>query len=80
MLSTLRLMQMNFFIIMQALPKTAFKYHRIIEWPGFKKDHNDHLQPPWYVQGCQPPDQAALRHIQPWNIGSTAENGEAFYK
>ena len=31
-----------------------------------EKDHNDHLvTAPCYVQGRQPPDQAALSHIQP---------------
>uniref|UniRef100_A0A669PQK4 SRCR domain-containing protein n=1 Tax=Phasianus colchicus TaxID=9054 RepID=A0A669PQK4_PHACC len=32
----------------------------------FEKDHSDHLiSTPCYVQGCQPPDQAAQSHIQP---------------
>jgi len=31
-----------------------------------EKDHNDDLiSTPCYVQGCQPADQAAQRHIQP---------------
>ena len=32
-----------------------------------EKDHNDHRvsTPPRYMQGCQPPDQAAQSHIQP---------------
>jgi len=31
-----------------------------------EKDHNDHLvSTPCYVQGCQPPAQAAQSHIQP---------------
>ena len=31
-----------------------------------EKDHNDHLvSTPCYVQGRQPPDQAARSHIQP---------------
>jgi len=31
-----------------------------------EKDHNAHPVPtPCYVQGCQPPDQAAQSHIQP---------------
>ena len=32
-----------------------------------EKDHNDHLvfNPSCYVQGHQPPDQAAQSHIQP---------------
>jgi len=31
-----------------------------------EKDHNAHpVSTPCYVQGCQPPDQAAQSHIQP---------------
>ena len=31
-----------------------------------EKDHSAHPVPtPCYVQGCQPPDQAAQNHIQP---------------
>ena len=31
-----------------------------------EKDHNDHrVSTPCYVQGHQPPDQAAQSHIQP---------------
>jgi len=31
-----------------------------------EKDHNDHrASTPCYVQGQQPPDQAAQSHIQP---------------
>ena len=31
-----------------------------------EKDHSDRLvSTPCYVQGCQPPDQAAQSHIQP---------------
>jgi len=31
-----------------------------------EKDHSDHwVSTPCYVQGCQPPDQAAQSHIQP---------------
>jgi len=38
-------------------------YHRMA-W--VEKDHNDHGVPtPCYVQGHQPPDQAAQSHIQP---------------
>ena len=38
----------------------------MIEWPGLKKDHNDHrVSTPCYVQGRQPPAQAAQSHIQP---------------
>ena len=40
-------------------------YHRIIEWPGLKRKMNIEFQPPCYVQGCQPADQAAQSHIQP---------------
>jgi len=33
---------------------------------GIEKDHNDHrVSTPCYVQGPQPPDQAAQSHIQP---------------
>ena len=47
-----------------------------------EKDHNDHLLPtPCYVQGRQPPDQAARSHIQPgleclqgWGIRSIFQN------
>jgi len=40
--------------------------HRIIEWPGLKRTTMIfYFQPPCYVQGHQPPDQAARRHIQP---------------
>jgi len=30
-----------------------------------EKDHNDRVSTPCYVQGLQPPDQAAQSHIQP---------------
>ena len=41
------------------------RYHRITEWPGLKRTTMIiEFQPP-YVQGCQPPDQAAQSHIQP---------------
>ena len=41
-------------------------FHRIIEWPGLKRTTMIiEFQPPCYVQGCQPPDQAAQSHIQP---------------
>jgi len=40
--------------------------HRKIEWPGLKRTTMAiQFQPPCYVQGCQPPDQAAQSHIQP---------------
>ena len=38
----------------------------IIEWPGLKRTAMIiWFQPPCYVQGRQPPDQAAQGHIQP---------------
>ena len=38
--------------------------HRIIEWPGLKRTTMIiEFQPPCYVQGHQPPDQAAQSHI-----------------
>ena len=41
-------------------------YHRITEWPELKRTTMIiEFQPPRYVQGCQPPDQAAQSHIQP---------------
>ena len=37
-----------------------------IEWPGLKRTTTIiEFQPPCYVQGRQPPDQAAQSHIQP---------------
>ena len=43
----------------------SFQNHRIIEWPGLKRTTMIiQFQPPWYVQGLQPLDQAAQRHIQ----------------
>ena len=40
--------------------------HRIIEWPGLKRTTVIiEFQPPFYVQGRQPADQAAQSHIQP---------------
>ena len=40
--------------------------HRIMEWPGLKRTTVIiEFQPPCYVQGRQPPDQAAQSHIQP---------------
>ena len=40
--------------------------HRIIGWPGLKRTTMTiKFQPPCYVQGRQPPDQAAQSHIQP---------------
>jgi len=37
----------------------------IIEWPGLKRTTVIEFQPPCYVQGYHPPDQAAQSHIQP---------------
>ena len=40
--------------------------HRMIEWPGLKRTTTiTSFQPPCYVQGRQPADQAAQSHIQP---------------
>jgi len=40
--------------------------HRITEWPGLKRTTMIiEFQPLCYVQGHQPPDQAAQSHIQP---------------
>ena len=42
------------------------KTHRIIEWSGLKGTTMIiEFQPPYYVQGRQPPEQAAQSHIQP---------------
>ena len=44
----------------------AHLYHRIIEWSGLKRTTVIiSFQPPSYVQGYQPPDQAAQSHIRP---------------
>jgi len=41
-------------------------FHRVTEWPGLKRTTMIiEFQPPCYVQGHQPPDQAAQSHIQP---------------
>ena len=41
-------------------------YHRIIEWPWLKRTRTiTWFQPPCYVQGHQPLDQATQSHIQP---------------
>ena len=41
-------------------------FHRIIEQPGLKRSTMIiEFQPPCYVQGRQPADQAAQSHIQP---------------
>jgi len=40
--------------------------HRITDWPGLKRTTTiNQFQPPCYVQGRQPPDQATQSHIQP---------------
>jgi len=40
--------------------------HRIIQWLSLKRTATIiQFQPPCYVQGHQPPDQAAQSHIQP---------------
>ena len=42
------------------------KNHRIIQWPGLKRTTMIiEFQPPCYMQGHQPPEQAAQSHIQP---------------
>ena len=39
--------------------------HIIIEWPGLRRTSKViQFQPPSYVQGRRPPDQAAQSHIQ----------------
>ena len=39
---------------------------QVTEWPGLKRTAMIiQFQPPCYVQGHQPPDQAAQSHIQP---------------
>ena len=44
----------------------GIRTHGIIEWPGLKRTTTIiEFQPPCYVQGHQPPDQAAQSHIQP---------------
>ena len=50
---------------MELLKSGIYEYHRIIEWPGLERTSVIEFQPPCYVQGCQPPDQAAQSHIQP---------------
>ena len=42
-----------------------FVINHIIEWPGLKRTTMIEFQPPCYVQGSQPPAQAAQSHIQP---------------
>jgi len=40
-------------------------YNYEIEWPGLKSTTMIiEFQPPWYVQGHQPLEQAAQSHIQ----------------
>ena len=57
--------------------------HRIIEWPGLKRTSKViWFQPPCYVQGRQPPDQAAQSHILAMNASrdgaSTTSLGNLF--
>jgi len=45
---------------------SSASHHRIMEWPGLKRTTMIiEFQLPCYVQGRQPPDQAAQSHIQP---------------
>ena len=47
-------------------PADTGQDHRITEWPGLKRTTVIiEFQPPCYVPGHQPPDQAAQSHIQP---------------
>jgi len=56
-------MKSSFWLRLTATVKQ--KYH-IIEWPGLKRTTMTiEFQSPCYVQGHQPPDQAAQSHIQP---------------
>jgi len=50
------------FFPLKVPPPTLFRV--TIEWPGLKRTTViTEFQPPCYVQGCQPPDQAAQSHI-----------------
>jgi len=41
-------------------------FRRVIQWPGLKRTTKIiSFQPPCYVQGRLPPDQAAQSHIRP---------------
>ena len=52
--------------LLQPTYTTCFTNHRIIEWPWLKRTTVIiQFQPPCYVQGRQPLDQAAQSHIQP---------------
>jgi len=51
---------------MVSLSLLTSQNQRIIEWPGLKRTTMIiQFQPPCYVQGRQPQDQAAQSHIQP---------------
>ena len=51
------------YLIISLLKKNRCENHRMA-W--IEKDHNNHPVPtPCYVQGRQPPDQAAQSHSQP---------------
>jgi len=56
-------------VLLQTDKKSIFdiaQNHRIIERPGLKRTSQIiQFQPPCYVQGHQPPDQAAQSRIQP---------------
>ena len=46
--------------------RLQLEVHRVIEWPGLKRTTVIiEFQPPRYVRGHQPLDQAAQSHIQP---------------
>jgi len=48
------------------LALNAARDHRIIDYPGLNRPTMGiAFPPPCYVQGRQPPDQAAQSHIQP---------------
>jgi len=61
---------------------SPLQFHRIIEWPGLNRTTKIMwFQPPCYVQGRQPPDQAAQSHIQSGlccTIGCTSVRAEAW--
>jgi len=52
--------------VLEALVFMWIWINRVLEWPGLKRTTLIiEFQPPCYVQGHQPPDQAAQSHIQP---------------
>jgi len=64
------LLQLLLFQVSEFLQREG---HRIVEWPGLKRSTMIiEFQPPCYVQGHQPQDQAAQSHIQPGLEGSLA--------